>query len=70
MNTGAPPHGGMAWGIDRLVMLLAGTPNIREVIAFPKTQNGTDIMANAPSTAEPEQLGELYIKLDLPDDGS
>lgn len=60
---GAPPHGGMAWGIDRLAMLLAQQPNIREVIAFPKTQTGADAMAKAPSYAEAFQLEELHIAL-------
>jgi aspartyl-tRNA synthetase len=63
---GTPPHGGIAPGIDRLVMLMAGEPNIREVIAFPKSQSAADIMANAPSAVEPWQLRELHIKLDLP----
>jgi aspartyl-tRNA synthetase len=60
---GAPPHGGIAWGLDRLIAILQNEPNIREVIAFAKTGEGKDLMMAAPSTATPEQLIELGIRI-------
>ena len=63
LSYGAPPHGGIAPGIDRIIMLLAGEKNIREVTMFPMNQNAQDLMMNAPSEIEDEQLKELNLSL-------
>ena len=62
LRFGAPPHGGIALGMDRIVMLLAERGGIRDVIAYPKTQKGTDLMSEAPGPVSPEQLAELRIR--------
>lgn len=64
LSYGAPPHGGIAWGLDRFLMILLDEPNIREVIPFPKDQRGRDLMLNAPSEVSEEQLKELGISID------
>lgn len=63
---GAPPHGGAAPGIDRIVMLLADEPNLREIVAFPMTQRAEDLLVGAPAEVRPEQLKDLHIKVVLP----
>ena len=65
LSYGAPPHGGMAPGIDRIVMLLAGQKNIREVTLFPMTQNGQDLLMRAPAEVNEKQLKELGLKINI-----
>ncbi len=64
---GAPPHGGMAAGVDRIVMLLCGAQNLREITIFPMNQKAEDLLLGAPSDVTPKQLRELHIRLNLPE---
>jgi aspartyl-tRNA synthetase len=63
LQYGAPPHGGIAFGLDRIVTLMAGAESIRDVIAFPKTQRGQDLLVGAPSPATEQQLRDLHVRV-------
>ena len=66
LKFGAPPHGGIAWGLDRLVQIILGAESIRETIAFPKNKEARDLMLDAPSTLSTQQLKDIHIKTDVP----